>query len=87
MLQCWKYYFSRSVTLAIGFVRKLNKFQCYWTYKDGAFVHPETKEPMVTKELLILGTADVNFVETFMGLFHKMGMFVYYLNTNLFLKF
>lgn len=46
--------------------------KCYWTYKDGAFVHPETKEPMVTKELLILGTADVNFVETFMGLFHKM---------------
>lgn len=46
--------------------------KCYWTYRGGAFIHPETKEPMVTRDHLILGTADVNFVDTFMGLFHNM---------------
>ena len=47
--------------------------KCYWTYKNGQFVHPQTQEVMVNKEILLLGTNDVNFVNRFLGLFHEMG--------------
>ena len=50
-------------------------FQCYWTYKNGEFVHPQTQEVMVNKEILLLGTNDVNFVNRFLGLFHEMGKY------------
>ena len=50
-------------------------FQCYWTYKNGQFVHPQTQEVMVNKEILLLGTNDVNFVNRFLGLFHEMGKY------------
>jgi len=46
--------------------------KCYWTYKNGQFVHPQTQEVMVNKEILLLGTNDVNFVNRFLGLFHEM---------------
>jgi len=46
--------------------------KCFWTYSNGEFVHPETKEVMVNREALMLATNDINFVNSFMGLFHNM---------------
>lgn len=46
--------------------------KCFWTYSNGEFVHPETREVIVNRESLMLATNDINFVESFMGLFHTM---------------
>ena len=51
------------------------RFQCYFTFRGGTFVHPTTQEEIVSRDLLLLGTNDVGFVDQFMGIFNRMGEF------------
>jgi len=46
--------------------------KCYFTFRGGTFVHPTTQEEIVSRDLLLLGTNDVGFVDQFMGIFNRM---------------
>jgi len=46
--------------------------KCYFTFNGTTFIHPTTREELVSRESLLLGTNDYPFVSQFIELFTKM---------------